>query len=165
MSRFVRHVRKSKWYASPAVPWLKEGELQADALFDFEARSNRVSVWKLEDDGSNLGRIIAGMAATRDTLANWDYAVIDQKDLDDIGIDITRSRGVSVDDEANDRWHWDLVELTADKVYRLAQRVQQSAIERVLRKRVASLVSQAISCGWIDRKGVSEAIMEKIEQL
>lgn len=162
MSRFIRKVRKAKWYTSSDVQWLGHGELQADALFDFETKHNEVSVWKLEDDNSNLERVIASLASTRDQLSNLDYAIIEQSKLDEIGIDMKPSDGVSADEEANQKWHRDLVELTAEKIYLLARSVQLAQIERVSLSDVRESLSRGLSHGWICRGRLKCKVRKKL---
>ena len=50
MPCILRQIRKAKWYKHPNVPWLNEGELQADALADLITKDNTLSVWMLEDE-------------------------------------------------------------------------------------------------------------------
>jgi hypothetical protein len=41
---FLSKIRKSKWYKHNDVPWLAEGELQADALGDLATNANALSL-------------------------------------------------------------------------------------------------------------------------
>ena len=73
----LRKIRKSKWWKHPGVPWLAHSDLQADALGDLQTSSNQLSVYHIEDDKSNLEQIVTALAASRDTIANLDYALLD----------------------------------------------------------------------------------------
>ena len=68
MPLFLRIIRKAKWYKNEQVPWLPEGELQADTLTDLSTKSNELSVWHIEDDRSNLEQVVTALAAGRDHL-------------------------------------------------------------------------------------------------
>jgi hypothetical protein len=84
MALILRIVRKSRWSFTP--PWLSEDDLQADSLVDFSTKKNELSVWHIDKDESNLKRIISALAANRDTLSNFDYALFDKKILIDNNI-------------------------------------------------------------------------------
>ncbi|MGE5443847.1 MAG: hypothetical protein ACM3SR_04500 [Ignavibacteriales bacterium] len=169
MPFFLRKIRKSKWYRHNDVPWLAEGELQADALRDLLTSSNQLSVWHIEDDRSNLERTIAALAANVTDNSNFDYALFDQQIVYEIGIKVEskKTKGASPDEEVNS-WHCDLIELSASKLRELAKAIQTKAeIERIQVQDVIQLVAESISSGRIDRTKVklkSEAI-EKIDRV
>lgn len=120
MPLFLIKIERSKWFRD-AVPWLKEGELQADALWNLRCQANAVSVWHVEHAESNLKRLVAALAGPRDSFSNLDCVLIDQAVISMLEIKVDKSDGKSCDTFANANWHFDLVELTASKVFALAK--------------------------------------------
>ena len=151
MPLILRKIRKAKWYRSDAVPWLAKEDLQADALVDLATKGNRLSVYVVEDDQSNLERIIAGLAANCDFISDFDYALFAQEALDEIKINAEDTNGETPDPVVNS-WHRDLVELSAANIFALAKVIGTKAErKRVLSKRVLALVARAVVSGQIER--------------
>jgi hypothetical protein len=147
----LRKIRKAKWYRSEAVPWLASQDLQADALVDLATKGNRLSVYLVKDDQSNLERIIAGIAANCDFISDFDYALFAQEALDEIKINAEDTSGETPDIVVNS-WHRDLVELSAANIFALAQVIGTKAErKRVLSRRVLELVAHAVASGQIER--------------
>jgi hypothetical protein len=119
----LRKIRKAKWYKHQDVPWLREGELQADALSDFYTENNTLSIWLVTDDRLNLERIAAALAANRDVISNLDYTLLNVRLLDDLNIKIEPTRGDSSDQIANTSWHRDLIELSTLNLMGLANTI------------------------------------------
>jgi hypothetical protein len=117
----LRKVRKAKWYKHENVPWLKAGELQADALGDLYTENNTLSVWLVTNDKSNLQRIAAALAGNCEYLSNLDYALLNVELIADLNIKIVQKAGDSADDTANNSWHYDLTELSAMDLLALAR--------------------------------------------
>lgn len=151
MPLILRKIRKAKWYRSEAVPWLAKEDLQADALVDLATKGNRLSVYVVEDDQSNLDRIIASVAANCDFISDFDYALFAQEALDDIKINAEETSGETPDALVN-TWHRDLTELSAANIFALAKVIGTKAERRrVLSKRVLELVARAVASGQIER--------------
>jgi len=55
--------------------WLPAGEVPAEAVQDFRADGNELSVWYVEPDRSNLDRVLTAIAANREHFEKIDYAV------------------------------------------------------------------------------------------
>ena len=155
MALLLRKIRKSKWYRNPGVPWLPEGDLQSDALDDLSTRDNQLSVFHVEDDESNLRRVIAAMAANCTFLCNIDFALLDQKVIGEIGIEIRGTEGDLPDDHVNTNWHHHLCELSASRRMTLAMSIPSRAkIRRIGCKKVLEFVAEAVMAGEISRERV-----------
>jgi len=74
MPRLIRRIRKARWTLQA---WLGEGELPSDVFLDLNSKDNTLSLWLVEDDNSNLNRVLAAMAAQGSPDA-FDYAVLDK---------------------------------------------------------------------------------------
>jgi hypothetical protein len=146
----LRKIRKAKWYRSEAVTWLAEGDLQADALVDLSTKGNRLSVYLIDDDLTNLGLIVAALAANCDFISDFDYALLPQGALSELNIRFEKLPGDTPDAEVN-RCHLDLIELTSSKIFALANTIGTSSErKRILSKRVLELVVQSVVSGRIE---------------
>ena len=122
MAFFLRKLdRKAVFHK---VDWLMDGDVQADALHDLRTYSNTLSIWIVEEELGNLDRIIAALTATRQTIDKFDYALLDERFLSQIGVDRVQVKGKSCDDFANDLWHHDLRGLSGLKLVELASLMQ-----------------------------------------
>lgn len=158
----LRGIRKSKWYKSPAVPWLPQDELQADALGDLSTSSNILSVWLINEDKSNLEEVVAALASNRNDLTNFDYAVVSLEDVLNAGINVKDVGGETADDHANEHWHRNLEELTVSHLVSLARTIQGSGqIKRVTQKKVALWIRRNIESGQLDSTRIEQRILSK----
>lgn len=148
--------RKAAFYPIDGIP---DGDVQADALSDLRTRANALSVWLVDEDRGNLHRIVAALAAGRMQLAKLDYALIDQRALEALDIQVVPKGGLSCDVEANARWHRDILELSGAKLVELAAALQtEAALERVQKSDVRAHIVHSISMGFIDPNGLEETI-------
>jgi hypothetical protein len=158
----LRAIRKNRWYKSEAVAWLPEGEIQADPLGDLATSNNTLSVWQVEDDDSNLEKVITALASSRASISNLDYAVLNIDLLTETGIKIEINPGETPYELAN-VWHRDLIELTATKIVRLAETMMQNShILRIPEKRVLDLIKDAVHNGQIDKTKLHPGIANKL---
>lgn len=162
MPLLLRSIRKSRWYASDTFPWLLKGEIQADPLGDLATSVNTLSVWQVEDDRSNLEKIITALASNRDSLSNLDYSLLDISLLPGIEVKIEPNPGATLYEAAN-IWHRDLVELTATKLVKLAEiMLLHSCIERLPEKKVLELIKDAVLKGEIDKTKLKPDLAKKL---
>jgi len=48
--------------------WLIEGEIPADPIFGLDTKSNKMSVWVVDNNGAYIERIVGALAAKGQTL-------------------------------------------------------------------------------------------------
>ena len=125
MSFFLIKITPAKWYRHDGVPWLNEGDVQADALWDLRVSSNLMSAWQIADDKSNLNQVIAALAATRNTLGEFGYALLQQQVVLELQIKFEQTSGKSRDPHANAQWHYDFVQLTASQICALTNEIKK----------------------------------------
>lgn len=160
MPFILRKIRKSRWYPKD---WLSENDLQSDALGDLNTKSNELSIWVIDNDKSNLDRIISALAARCDTISNFDYTLFDQEFFSKNNFKIKKTKGVSADPAANDQWHLDLFELSASKILELAKHIRDKGEKlRIQEKQIKNLISDAIKNGKISIEQLEEGIKSKI---
>lgn len=163
MTLWLRKVRKSKWYRNVEVPWLEEGELQADAFSDLSTRSNKLSWWLIEDDRSNLERVVAALASKCDDLSIVDCVILDDESVARLNLAIAEAPGDTPDGQANEKWHRDFLCLTTEKLQQLAEEI--CLPDRILRfnsKKVKAFIEKSVVAGQIDLSQVKETIRQKV---
>jgi hypothetical protein len=159
----LRVVRKAKWYKNPDVPWLRDGDLQADAIADLRTTDNRLSVWHIEDDQSNLRRVAAAYAAGRDSIANFDYAIFNTDVVDDLGVIMDDQPGNSPDSEANEKWRRNLGQFSHRQLFEFAEYLRQSGtVKRMQYADVLESLRQAWDANQLDDRRVKEKILSQL---
>lgn len=139
------------------------GDVQADAISDLRTSKNALSVWQVNDDHTNIDRIVAALAAGRMNLDKLDYALIDAETLDELNIGIVQKRGRSLDDRANDLWHYDLTELTGTSLVNLAFMIQEKAMfVRVQKARIGSVIEASVRHGFIDSSRLKDGLRKAL---
>ena len=144
MPLLLRTVREHRWYRSEAAPWLETGDVPADPLGDLATSQNRLSVWEVAEDRSNVERIVRAVAIGREKIASMGYVLFDSELLPSAGIRTEAKSGSTADVAAN-AWHRDLVELSGGKLVMLTRMILQSGESgTVLEKRLRELVEDGI---------------------
>ncbi len=161
----LRTVRRSRWYGLPDIPWLPDGEAQADALKDLRTEDNTLSLWHVEDNERNLARVLIAATAGRSDIANIDYLLFDSEVLHACSLEAKHTHGDSLDNEANNLWHLDIENLTASAVARLAALLfVKGETYRVFEKEVLDWLRGVVSSGHIDRGRLKDKLRLKVER-
>lgn len=161
MALALRIIRKSRWYLKPA--WLSPDDLQADALADLGTKNNKLFLWYIYDNRSNLDRIIAALAAKRDVISNFDFILFDQIILKKNSIKFIKTKGISLDEEANELWHFDLYELSASSILKLALSLaKKGELNRIPERKIKDYLTKAIIEGTISYEQLSKNIKLKL---
>ncbi|MDP1713899.1 MAG: hypothetical protein Q8L41_04060 [Anaerolineales bacterium] len=136
------------------MTWLSESELQADALDDLRTKSNELSIFHINQDTSNLNRVVAALAISFDDPSNFDFALLNEETMSNMGIKWKRSPGVLSDKEVNDL-HSDLYELSDSRLLELARTIKAKAIiDRKDYLEVLNIVAASLANGHIDRSKI-----------
>ena len=127
--------------------------------------NSTLSVWYIEDDKSNLEQVAIALTSTRDSFSNFDYVLVDEALLTTINIKIEHTEGDTPDQEANTRWHRDLVELTESRVVELIKAIiAKGKLEpRIPEKRIVRLTQQAVDAGRLDRTKLKKGLTAKLK--
>lgn len=160
MPEYLRKIRKVRWYNAT---WLSETELQADAFADLQTSNNNLSVWEIEDNHSNLDRIIEALAANCSFVSNFDFILFDSNIPEELKIDVHKTTGNSLNSEVNAAWHRDLIKLTASKLCGLAKKIHKNGkMTRISKKEVCNLISKAVKSGKIPKDKLKEMVLREI---
>lgn len=158
---------KRQWDWTAGVPqWVPSNDIPSAPLACFNSsHDSKISVWYVEKDGSNLDRIIAGMAAGRQNADKFDYVLFPEDLLSEAGVQEEDAPGKSKDQDANAKWHRNLVEVSAKKLVTLVELVgRHGEISRRSEREVISLIRDSIDRGSIEKQGLHEYLIKRVLQ-
>lgn len=156
---------KRRWDWTAETPsWVPSGDIPAAPLADFNSSpDSKISVWYVESDKSNLERIIAGIAAGRQTADKLDYVLFPETVLSQAGVKAEDAPGKSKDKDANAKWHRDLVEISAAKLVKLVELVgREGDIIRSSEHEVIALIRKFVGDGSIEKRGLAETLTKRV---
>jgi hypothetical protein len=163
VAQFLVKVRKNKWQ-KPGPNFVANGDVQADCLADLRTTECALSVWAIENDQSNLNRVLTALAANCDRIANIDYLLFDESIPTRLNISLKQTPGGTADSHANELWHRDLVELTGKKLLELASAIlTEGTSDRRLPKQMVSSVTRAVNQKEIDVAKLKAGILADIK--
>ena len=144
--------------------WLADGEVQADVLKCLSTDENSLSVYILEEPDTQLDRVVAALALNRQYLTQLDWATAPDSVLDECGIKFDRKPGDTGDDSVNE-WHEDLVELSFDKLARLARAIRRDGeIKRHNERKVEAAIKASIVAGHVQPDRINPTLVPSLER-
>ncbi len=163
MALILRKVSRGKWLPGAGDGTRPDDEVAAE---DFQDLDNQVSVWGIEADQSNLNRVIAAIAATRDWLTPIAYVLFDSALATDLGINIVHQDGDTPDHHANITWHRDLSNPLPDQILALVAAIRALRPDdppfRIRDADVLTHLKQSVENGWINPDALSEQLRRKV---
>jgi hypothetical protein len=157
----------ARWAGPEAFPWLTGDDAHPRALADLipPDLEATLSFWRVADDLSNLERIVAAVAATRDHLTKLDYVLLDESVLAEHDLSPHDAMGNTDDDEVN-KSHVDIAKLSAKKVVTLAQAIRRmDRVARIDEDRVGELIIDALKDGRIPAGAVKGSLRRGLQKL
>lgn len=162
MSLLLRVISRPRWYKED---WLEDGKAQAKALLDLRPIENKLSFWHVEDDESNLNRVIAAITAGKDNCPeNFDYALFDQSLLEETSVRIEQTPGGSFHKEADKNWHRDTTNLSADNVVEIVNIMVRHVRDRIYKRAIIRMLKEEVDSGLIDIASLKEKLKQKWER-
>lgn len=165
MSFLLRGANRRRWdWDSSDFSWLPTGEIPGAPFGDLApSAASALSVWLVEDDESNLERIVAALAAGRKHLDKFDYALIDEQALVELGIQIEAKEELCPDEEASARWHRNMVRLTSAHLNALVLLIHsRGRLERLLKPQVESILRAAVASGRLDLSRIDKDLLASL---
>jgi len=160
MPLLLRAISKRRW---DRAEWLEKGKGQANALLDLRPVENRLSFWHIEDDQSNLNTVVAAITAGKDTFPEkFDYALFDQSLLEKTSVQIEQTPGDSSHKEADENWHRDTTNLSADNVVEIVNIIVSHGRKvRLLKREITRILKEELDSGSIDVASLKERLSQK----
>ena len=159
MSRFMRVISGGKWRSD--LDWLDAGELSGDVLWDLRTQGGKLSVYRVAEDDRR--RVVAALAANRDNVSKLDYAVFEDSCLGSLGITVDRSDG-HTPDEAVNGLHYNLGNLTVERLAALAEIIAAGEHKRIYGKTIIKWLNDAASAGNLDVEKVKSGIRKALQR-
>lgn len=127
MSRFLRMIASIERWDGTKVVNRDNAFLSGDIIADLRTTDNKLSVWKA-DTQEDINDAVVALALGKDRLSKINYILIEKKDLDKMGINVSECLGdVKGVDEKILSKHGDLVELDFWTLGFLAENMANSA--------------------------------------
>lgn len=144
--------------------WLHPDDVRADALWDLKTEQNALSVYLLDSkDEGLINRFVAALAAIRQRVVHFDYALVDLESFRTLGLALADAPGVTPDSTVNG-WHKNVIELTAEKVAKVAAHIQGSGeFGRVQAKDVGRLIRRSLDANLLDVGLVDGSVREEVQ--
>lgn len=144
--------------------FLENGDIPADCLSDLRTKENKLSVWYIDDDSSNLPRVLTALAANCDDLSNIDYLLFDHQIVAELGLEVSKTSGGTPDKEANSAWHRDLEDLSGRKVLNFATAIfYGSTLGRKPENVVSEWLKAGIDNNYLDRSKLKPKLAARVQ--
>jgi hypothetical protein len=152
MPLLLRNVGKRyRWLKEQAAPFLEQGDVPADSVVDLKTSGNKLSVYVIEDDKSNVNRVVRAITVGSQKPDHVAYVVFNSKVLEDAGIEMQEVIGSTADAAVNPL-HRDLV-LSGNKLVALTRgMLQEGEVGQLLKVELVDLVEQGINEGHLPEK-------------
>jgi len=122
-------------------------------------------VWYVEPDGSNVGRILAAMAANRQFIDKIDYFVFDEAIVTTCGLTMRVTAGRLPDEFASQTWHRDVIHLTGRKLVEFAECLAGNDSKRHQPTEIEEALQSAVQAGHIKREEIPTELRAKLAWL
>ncbi len=159
----LRMISRAKWLRD-AHPWLLTDEIQSDALSDLKTDGNKLSVWEILEDQSNLEQVLGALASNWDKPQHLDYVIVESNLLAGPGLSLKLEKedeGATKHRAADRQWHYNLCELTATSVLGLAGIVDRAESKaRVTKKRIIAILREEVGANRIEGTRLSQQLRD-----
>ena len=97
-------------------------------------------------------------------MGKFDYVLFSDKVVNDLGIKSLKSPGDTPDKEANANWHVNLLELTTEKVAKLAAALnnEQNTSDREFKPKMVMLLRQGLKSGKLDKEKMKPSLVSQL---
>ena len=162
MRLFLRKIRWDYWASIQAEEEGAQNPFPADPLADLAPKDNRLSVYLIEpNDDRQLERVLAALAATRQSLNLIDFTLFDESLLKDLHLAYVQKPGSTFDPVVNGL-HWEIVHLTAEDLVAMARALSVLDPDRREEPEVGNLISRGLCAGHIDQTKLQSALIDRL---
>lgn len=153
---------KNVWNRAGQLAWVPAGESEADILRDLRVDEGSLSLWLVQDDRSNLERLLGALVGDYGKVDKFDYILVPEHAVSGLRIPLLSTAGQTPDPIAKG-WHRDATELTCVRLAHLAEAIRSTAeFHRVNPRMALDLVADSVTQGWINREHLSDKIRHKL---
>lgn len=165
MSYFLRFIAWDRW--AEEKDWVPEGVVPSAPLGDLKTSKNDVlSLWQIDEDLSNLDRVLAAFATKRTAIQELGYILISRENLQIYEDRMENNPSDTPDAEANRQWHVDLTRLTADDIHRIVYELYQNfEPELRLNDEVKDIIEESLENGYIELRRINSRLQDDLRRL
>lgn len=140
---------------------MPQGDIPAGPFGDFApSPTSALSVWLVEQDQSNLNRIVAALAAGRTHLDKFDYVLVDEQAVLELQLSIEAQAEKCPDEGASAQWHRNMIRLTGSQLNALVRLIYSSGLKkRILKPDIEDIIRNALERGYLDRSRVNKDLL------
>lgn len=164
MTFLFRELKNKSWWdkREDELPWLQQGEMVADVFKGLGTEDGNLSTYFIDANKSNVDRVVAAYACTRNSFQRVDYVLIPLDIVSD-AFGMNTIAGNTADDKVN-LWHRDIIELTPEKLLNFAYLIDnhRNMMARVREKKVRKDVTEGLERGEIDRDRIDPILRQKL---
>jgi hypothetical protein len=151
-------------YDRNRIPWLEPEEIPADLLNDLITSDNRLSLWLITDDNTNIDRILAARGANKISLVEVGFVLFDFSIIEKLNINYKNSDGRLPDKDASKEWHFDLLNLSAEKLVKLAEIILQNGHPKMITEDDKyGLIAKSIKNGFLNKEKLDKFIQKRVD--
>jgi hypothetical protein len=156
--------RRWDWESSDDFSWLPAGEIPASPFGDLSpSADSALSVWLVDDDQSNFNRVVAALAAGRKHLDKFDYLLMEERTLVDLGVQVESRAEPCPDEDASARWHRNVIRLTASQLRALVLHIHATGhVRRLLKPAVESILREAVASNRLNLSRVEPSLLDSL---
>jgi hypothetical protein len=144
--------------------WVPPGDIPAGPFGDLApSPTSALSIWLIDQDLSNLDRIVAALAAGRNHLDKFDYVLVDERAVLQLQVEIEARAEKCPDEEASAQWHRNMIRLTGSQLNALVRLIYSSGLKRrILEPDVEAIIRSALQRGHLDRSRVNKELLASL---
>lgn len=154
MTLLLRKIdKRARWLKDDeAKQLLASGDVPSDPLGDLNTSGNKLSVWTVNSDKSNIDQIASAIASTRQRPADFSFIIFRLEDITSLGIEHENVPGNTQHTLAN-RWHVDLIKLTGNKLKDLGKALlNKGELDTIPKKRIVGLLNSDLDSNNLPEK-------------
>jgi hypothetical protein len=136
----LRQVKYNRWLFDDEEAWIFQGKAPADIAPDFASEKNRLSLWVVDEEQTNLNRIILALVGNRSNLQHFEYILFEELILEQCSIASIQTPGDVLDPEVA-RVHIDVDVEDINGLAQFAKSIWLSPTKELARIMTADIVS------------------------
>ncbi len=160
MPLIFREIGNKSWWdkAHDEFAWLGKDELVGDVFKGVKTIRGTLSAYWIDDDRTDLARVVAALACKRSSLENFDYVLVPANELES-NFEILQTPGSTADDLVNGL-HRDIVRLTAANLLNLVIvfRDHMGAMTRLYKDDVKEAILESLSQDSLREDDVNKGV-------
>jgi hypothetical protein len=169
MPRWLRFVDDAAMWENvkSLYPWLPDGEVSSDYLWDLKSIKSTLSVWLIDDSKDNLNRIIAAYFENRPKKPEAAYILINYDIPTKLNIQ-NRHKEIKhlKDSYVCKTWHYDFEKLTGKKLVGLAETIfEDIQYGQNDQESLNQIIADSINSDYLPRGKVNSEIITRVKHL